>query len=150
MIAITILFHFGSGKLLYAPNLPAFNRVIENVNVTFQDLRKLKNFSRVWTQEVSPALKGFLNQIDVSDTIANISQFINTTVPQLDALISSMLQNLTSQISTCVLTIIFVSLKFNLITIFIVCSCFRIKLAVIQIDLVASLLDTYIDVILFA
>ena len=150
MIAITILFNFGSGKLLYAPNLPAFNLVIENVNVTFQDLRKLQNFSRVWTQEVSPALKGLLNQIDVSDTIANISQFINTTVPQLDALISSMLQNLTSQISTCVLTIIFVSLKFNLITIFIVCSCFRIKLAVIQIDLVASLLDTYIDVILFA
>ena len=91
------------GKLIYAPNLPAFNRIIENVNVTFQELRKVQNFSKVWSQEISPALKGFLNQIEVPGTIVNISQFINTTLPQLDDLISSMLQNLTTQISAYLL-----------------------------------------------
>ncbi len=90
------------GKLIYAPNSPAFNRIIENVNVTFQELRKVQNFSKVWSQEISPALKGFLNQIEVPSTIVNISQFINTTLPQLDDLISSMLQNLTTQISAYV------------------------------------------------
>ena len=88
------------GKLIYAPSSAAFNRIIENVNLTFQDLRKVQNISKIWSQEISPALKGFLNQIEMSDTILNISKFINISVPQLDDLIHSILQNLTAQIST--------------------------------------------------
>ncbi len=70
-------FSFHRGKLVYAPNTPAFARLVEKVNSTFQDIRTIQNLSDTWLG-VSPQITTFLNRLE--DSITNATEtFENCT-----------------------------------------------------------------------
>lgn len=77
-LVLTFLFR---GKLVYAPNLPAFDPVIQEVNQTFQELKKVQELSNMWLNEISPSIKRFLDRLD-PEIINNITENINP--PNLD------------------------------------------------------------------
>lgn len=71
-----------SGKLVYAPNTPAFARLIEKVNETLQDIRAIQDLSNAWL-EVSPNITLVLSRLEDTiteavDTFQNCSGLITT------------------------------------------------------------------------
>lgn len=62
---------------MYAPNTPAFSRLVEKVNSTFQDIRTVQNLSNAWL-EISPNVTSVLNRLEESITGA-IDTFENST-----------------------------------------------------------------------
>jgi hypothetical protein len=70
--------------------------VISHVNETFQDLRIVQRFAGRWLEEISPALRRFLNQLDPT-TIANVSEIIKERFPGLSN-VTSFPTNMSNQI----------------------------------------------------
>lgn len=64
---------------MYAPNTIAFNRVIENVNKTFQDLRDVQNVTNNWLNNISPRITTLLYRLE--GAIENATNTINSTIP---------------------------------------------------------------------
>lgn len=62
---------------MYAPNTPAFSRIIEKVNATFQDIRVIQELSNAWL-ELSPTVTSVLNRLENS-TMDAIENFENCT-----------------------------------------------------------------------
>ena len=85
------------GKILYAPENSAFERVISSVNETFQDLRIATRFADTWLNEISPFIRRFVNQLD-TETIENATFIIRDRFPGLDN-VTSFLTNASNQIN---------------------------------------------------
>ena len=77
---------------MYAPNTAAFNRVIENVNKTFQDLRNVQNVTNNWLNDISPRITELLYRLE--GAIENATNSINSTIPGHEN-ITSILNNAT-------------------------------------------------------
>ena len=84
------------GKLIYAPNNSAFDRVIGHVNETFQDLKIVQRFAERWLNEISPSIKRFVDELD-AETIENVTGIIRDRFPGLDNA-TSFLTNASDQI----------------------------------------------------
>ncbi|XP_046463654.1 ATP-binding cassette sub-family A member 7-like isoform X2 [Daphnia pulex] len=115
---LELFYPFIRGKLIYAPKNTAFDRVISHVNETFQDLRIVQRFAGRWLEEISPALRRFLNQLDPT-TIANVTEIIKDRVPGLNN-VTSFPTNMSNQIIS-------------------------IKESLVKLDLVANLVNTYVE-----
>lgn len=87
---------FSRGKLIYTPNTPVFNRVIKQVNETFQDLKMVQNLAERWLNDISPAIKQFLNQLD-PEMLQNMTENISTSFPGLNN-VSSLFANASDKI----------------------------------------------------
>lgn len=80
----------GRGKLVYTPNTPAYNRLVERVNETFQELKKVQELADFWLTEISPPLTVFLHRLEdalvnATAVIGNSSLFANVTLILLNA-----------------------------------------------------------------
>ena len=71
--------------------------MIQKVNETFQDLRVVQKFAGMWLNEISPAIKSFLNQLDLQ-MLENVTENPNfPLIPGLDDA-SSLFTNISDKI----------------------------------------------------
>ncbi|KAK4029566.1 hypothetical protein OUZ56_022545 [Daphnia magna] len=70
------IYPFIRGRLVYAPNTPAFTRLVEKVNTTFQDIQTIQNLANGWL-EISPNITSMLNDLEETITEA-IDNFENS------------------------------------------------------------------------
>ena len=64
---------------MYAPDTVPFKTLVEKVNASFQDLRRVQNLARIWLNGVSPVIKNITGQLDVEVVGNLIAQALNGT-----------------------------------------------------------------------
>ncbi|XP_043970576.1 phospholipid-transporting ATPase ABCA1-like isoform X2 [Gambusia affinis] len=74
------------GKILYTPDTPATQRIIHEVNKTFQELGVLRDLGGMW-EEMKPKFWSFMENSDEMDLVRSLLQS-NTSAAFLDAQLS--------------------------------------------------------------
>jgi hypothetical protein len=77
--------------VVYSPNIPAFDGIIENVNVTFQALRNVSRAAEMWLN-VSPQIHNALNTMNATNFL-EVIQALNISLPFLSNLTAEDLAN---------------------------------------------------------
>ena len=77
--------------MIFSPNIPAFDGIIENVNVTFQALRNVSRAAEMWLN-VSPQIHNALNTMNATN-ILEVIQSLNISLPFLSNLTAEDLAN---------------------------------------------------------
>lgn len=67
------------GKIVYAPNTPPFNTLVQRVNRTFQDLQEAQDIANKWLNVLSPNITIILTRLD--QLIPNAVALVNSKCP---------------------------------------------------------------------